>query len=140
MELWQLWCLIGLTFLIVEMFTPVIFFLNLGLACFVAALAGWLGVNFTIQVLVFAVFSALFLMFLRPFLVKTKNGKNNNEFEEKYKGKTALVTEKITEEGGRIAMYGETWQAKSINGQEIEKDSHVKIIRIDSIVMYVDAV
>ena len=69
MELWQLWCLIGIVFCIIEIFTPTMFFLNLGLACFVAGLVGFLGVNFTVQVLVFAVFAALFLIFLRPVIL-----------------------------------------------------------------------
>ena len=58
----------------------------------------------------------------------------------KYKGKTAVVTEKITPESGRIAIYGETWQAKTKNGEEIEEGSQVKIVKIDSIVMYVEKV
>ena len=127
MELWQLWCLIGIVFCIIEIFTPTMFFLNLGLACF------------TVQVLVFAVFAALFLIFLRPVLLgKSKNA--DSDYEDKYKDKTAVVTEKIGADGGRIAIYGETWQAKSLNGEEIEKDARVKIVKLDSITMYVEKI
>lgn len=140
MEYWQLWCLISIIFFIVEMFTPVNFFLNLGLACLISALAAYLGVSFTWQVLLFAIFGALFLLFLRPFLIYKKKNGDGNEFDEKYKGKTAVVTEKITAESGRIAIYGETWQAKSHNGEEIEEGSQVKIIKIDSIVMTVEKI
>lgn len=139
MELWQLWCLIGIIFFIVEMFTPVTFFLNLGLACFISALAAFLGANFTVQVLIFSVFAALFLILLRPVLMRRINGKAS-EFDEKYKDKTAIVVEKITAESGRIAIYGETWQAKSLNGEEIEKEAQVKIEKIESIVMFVSKI
>lgn len=139
MELWQLWCLIGIVFCIIEIFTPTMFFLNLGLACFVAGLVGFLGVNFTFQVLVFAVFAALFLIFLRPVLLgKSKNA--DSDYEDKYKDKIAVVTEKIGADGGRIAIYGETWQAKSLNGEEIEKDARVKIVKLNSITMYVEKI
>ncbi len=139
MELWQLWCLIGIVFCIIEIFTPTMFFLNLGLACFVAGLVGFLGANFTVQVLGFAVFAALFLIFLRPVLLgKSKNA--DSDYEDKYKDKTAIVTEKIGVDGGRIAIYGETWQAKSLNGEEIEKDARVKIVKLDSITMYVEKI
>lgn len=140
MEYWQLWCLISIIFFIVEMFTPVNFFLNLGLACLISALVAYIGASFTVQVILFAVFGALFLIFLRPFLVYKKKGEQDEEFDEKYKGKTAVVTEKITSESGRIAIYGETWQAKTENGEEIEEGSQVKIVKIDSIVMYVEKI
>ncbi len=141
MEYWQLWCLVSIIFFIVEMFTPVNFFLNLGLACLISALVAYLGGSFALQVILFAVFGALFLIFLRPFLVyKKKSGEKEGEFDEKYKGKNAVVTEKITQESGRIAIYGETWQAKTENGEEIEEGSQVKIVKIDSIVMYVEKV
>ena len=141
MEYWQLWCLVSIIFFIVEMFTPVNFFLNLGLECLISALAAYLGGNFALQVILFAVCGALLLIFLRPFLVyKKKSGEKEGEFDEKYKGKNAVVTEKITQESGRIAIYGETWQAKTENGEEIEEGSQVKIVKIDSIVMYVEKV
>lgn len=140
MELWQLWCLIGITFFIVEMFTPVTFFLNLGLACFASAIAGYYGGNFTVQVIVFAIFAAVFLLWLRPFLLSKKNNGKSSEFDEKYHGKTATVTEKITQDGGRIAIYGETWQAKTLNGEEIDVHSQVKIVKIESIIMFVEKV
>ncbi len=139
MELWQLWCLIGVVFCIIEIFTPVMFFLNMGLACFVSGLAGYLGANFTAQVAIFAVFAALFLVFLRPVLLaKSKNA--DSEYEDKYKDKTAVVVEKIGKDGGRIAIYGETWLAKSLNGEEIEKDTQVKIVKLDSITMFVEKI
>lgn len=140
MEYWQLWCLISIIFFIVEMFTPVNFFMNLGLACLISALVAYFNASFTMQVILFAVFGALFLIFLRPFLVYRKTGGSDNEFDEKYRGKTAVVSEKITSETGRIAIYGETWQAKSDNGEEIEEGSQVKILKIDSIVMYVEKI
>ena len=140
MEYWQLWCLVSIIFFIVEMFTPVNFFLNLGLACLISAIAAYFNATFTIQMILFTVFSALFLIFLRPFLVYKKKGENDGEFDEKYKGKTAVVTEKVTTDSGRIAIYGETWQAKSQNGEEIEVGSQIKIVNIDSIIMYVEKV
>ncbi len=140
MEYWQLWCLISIIFFIVEMFTPVNFFLNLGLACLISAIAAYFNATFTMQMILFTVFSALFLIFLRPFLVYKKKSEKDDEFDEKYKGKTAVVTEKITPESGRIAIYGETWQAKTESDEEIEEGSQVKIVKIDSIVMYVEKV
>ncbi len=139
MELWQVWGLIAIMFFIVEMFTPTTFFLNLGLASLISALTAWLGGNFSVQIIIFVVFSAVCLLFLRPVLLKKRNEKDS-EFDEKYKNQTAVVTEKITNENGRIAIYGETWQAKSVDGTDIEKDARVKIVKIESIIMYVEKI
>lgn len=138
-HLWQIWCIAGVVFFIIEMFTPVMFFLNLGFACFVAALCAELGLAPIYQVIVFGIFSAIFLIWLRPFLIKRKN-QAQNETVEMYKGMTAKVIETIVPETdkGRIAVFGEQWQAKSLHDEEIPKGSLVKIIKNDSIVMYVE--
>lgn len=138
LHLWQLWCIIGILFFITELFTPVMFFLNLGLACFAAAVAAEFGLPIYFQVLVFAIFSAIFLIWLRPILIKTKRT-NDTEFCTSYIGKSAKVVDTITEDAGRIALYGEEWQAKSIDNSVIEKGAHVKIIRNESIIMFVEA-
>lgn len=54
-----------------------------------------------------------------------------------YIGKTANVIETVDANNGRIAVFGEEWQAKSLNGEVIEKGQQVKIIKNDSIVMFV---
>ena len=54
-----------------------------------------------------------------------------------YAGKTASVVETVTENSGRIAIFGEEWQAKSLNGETIEKGKYAKIVKNDSIVFYV---
>lgn len=136
-HLWQIWCIAGVVFFIIEMFTPVMFFLNIGFACFIAAISAALGIEPIYQVLIFGVFSAIFLLWLRPFLIKRKNSSDTPETIEMYIGKTANVINTVTAEDGRIAVFGEEWQAKSLNGEVIEKGSQVKIMKNDSIVMYV---
>ena len=54
-----------------------------------------------------------------------------------YVGKTATVLEDIDAENGKIAIFGEEWQAKSLNGEKIAKGGYAKIIKNDSIIMYV---
>ena len=136
-SLWQIWCIAGVIFCIIEIFTPAMFFLNLGFACFVAAISAALHFSLTIQVVVFAVFSVIFLLWLRPFLLKQKNS-GEPETIEMYIGKPAKVIEKITPQGGRIAIFGEEWQAKSLNEEVFEPGEEVKIVKNDSIVMYVE--
>ena len=136
LHLWQVWCSAGVIFCVIEMFTPTMFFLNLGFACFVAAVAAAMGLAAIYQVITFAVFSVIFLIWLRPLLIK-KRKSDNPETVEMYIGKTANVIETVDANNGRIAVFGEEWQAKSLNGEVIEKGQQVKIIKNDSIVMFV---
>lgn len=136
-SLWQVWCIAGVALCIIELFTPAVFFLNIGLACFVAAICAAIGLEGIWQVAVFGLFSAIFLIWLRPFILKRKNNPTP-ETIEMYKDKIAKVIEKVTPHGGKIAIFGEQWQAKSINDEEFETNTEVKIVKNISIVMYVE--
>ena len=63
-----------------------------------------------------------------PF--KKKNGSDKPETVEMYIGKTANVLETVTENNGRIAIFGEEWQAKSLNGETVEKGAQAKIVKM----------
>ncbi len=137
MEIWQVLIVAGLLFLIVEIFTPMFFFLNFALACFITAIFALFFFDWNIIVPIFVVFSALFLLFLRPLLIKKKNGDKKTGLEDKYIGKTAKVVETITERSGTISIYDERWNAISENGEEIPVGSEVVIIRNESLVFFV---
>lgn len=136
-QLWQIWCIAGVLFFIIEIFTPVMFFLNLGIACFIAALCAHFGLSSIYQVIVFGIFSAIFLIWLRPFLIKKKKENDTPETIDMYIGKTADVIETVTAKSGKIAIFGEEWQAVSLNGEVIEQGNQAKIVKNDSIIMYV---
>ncbi len=137
LNLWQIWVIAGVILCIVEIFTPAMFFLNIGLACFIASIIAALGFAGIWQVIIFGLFSAIFLIWLRPLLLKQKQSEKP-ETIEMYIGKTAKVIEKVTKDNGKIAIFGEEWQAKSINEEVFEVGDNVKIVKNESIVMFVE--
>ena len=140
MEYWQILIIMGIIFIIIEIFTPVMFFLNFALACFLTAVVALFISDWNILIPVFVVFSAVFLMFLRPLLIKSRNSNQKTGVEEKYIGKIAKVTNTITSTSGVISIYNERWEARSNTGEEIPADSEVKIVRNESLVLYVEKV
>jgi len=139
MEPWQLLIVVGIIFIIIEIFTPVMFFLNLALACFTTAAVAYYIFNWNIIVPIFVVSSAIFLLFLRPILIKKReNGDTKTGVEEKYIGKIAKVTETITTTSGVVSIYNERWEARSNTGDEIPVGIEVKIVRNESLVLYVE--
>lgn len=139
MEYWQLLVLVGVLFIIIEIFTPVMFFLNLALACFMTAAVAFYILDWNILVPFFVVASAIFLIFLRPILIKARTNGQKTGVEEKYIGKIAKVTEKVTSLGGVVSIYDERWGARSNKaGEEFEVGEEVKIVRNESLILYVE--
>ncbi len=138
MEIWQLWGVLGIFFIIIEMTTPVLFFLNLAFsAVIVGIIAYYVNISLTLQITIFAVMSIMFLVFLRPFLMKIKEEPDKTGVKAAYYGQQATVTERITDKTGRIAVFGEAWDARSEDNQSIEEGAIVQIVNSQGLVMIV---
>lgn len=146
MEIWHIWAIIGFVFLFIEMFTPTTFFLTLAGASFFAGIAAWLfpdNPNSTaIQVGAFVVFLPIFYYVVRPFIKKNETDPSDTGMDAKYINQTAIVSKPIgvpnTNGIGEIKIYGEVWQAKSCDGSEIQPNTMVKIIKNESLIMFVE--
>ena len=137
MVLWQLLAICGIGFLIFEIFTPSMFFLNFALASFITA-----GISIFIQnaytlAIIFVILSFVSFVFLRPIIMKKFNKTKETGINSKYIDKIAKAETDITTSSGVITIYGERWEARSENSQVIPQGSEVKILRNESIIMYV---
>ena len=137
MVLWQLLAICGIAFLILEMFTPSMFFLNFALASFITAVLSLYTANTSVLVIAFFVFSFVSFLFLRPIIMKRFNKSKETGLNSKYIGKVAKAETEITTSSGVISIYGERWEARCENDAVIPQGSDVKIIRNESIIMYV---
>lgn len=134
---WQFLSIVGIAFVILEIFTPSMFFLNFALAAFLTALSSvFIAHKFTL-VLIFFVLSFLSFAFLRPMLLKRHTKDTETGIEGKYIGKTAKAAEDISENSGVITIYGERWEARVCDGSIIPVGSEVCIEKNEGLVMYV---
>ena len=141
MVLWEMFAIIGLAFLILEMLLPTMFFLNLAIAGFITAIVGVFITNWITLTVIFVLLSLLSIIFLRPILVKNKQSKEQQTgLEAKYIGKEVKVIETVTKISGAITIYDERWEARVLNGEDIPAGSMAKIIKNDSLIMYVEKV
>ncbi len=143
MQIWQLWAIVGFIFLFIEMMTPVLFFLTLAGASFFAGIAAYKWPDNTgAQVAAFVIFLPVFYFSVRPFMRRNDKEPQSTGIDGKYINQTAIVTKPIgkkeTNGLGEIKIYGEVWQAKSCDGEEIPCDSIVKIIKNESLIMFVE--
>ncbi|HNW26574.1 MAG TPA: NfeD family protein [Candidatus Gastranaerophilaceae bacterium] len=137
MDYWQILIVAGVIFLIIEIFTPMVFFLNFAIACFITAVIALFIIDLNYLIPIFIVFSAIFLIFLRPILVKSRDGGKKTGVEEKYIGKTAKVIETVTSNSGVVSIYDERWNARSDSDEEIPAGEEATIVRNESLVLYV---
>lgn len=138
MEIWQILAICGVGFIILEMFTPSMFFLNFALSAFITAGVSLFFKEPYILAIIFFVLSFISFIFLRPVIMKRFNKEKETGINSKYIGQVAKAEEEITSNSGVISIYGERWDARSENGETIPTGSEVKIIRNESIIMYVE--
>lgn len=140
MQLWQILSIIGIVFVILEIFTPSMFFLNFALAAFLCAVVSLFYTNIFGLIGIFCLLSFVSFVFLRPIIMKKINKETETGVNSKYIGQIVRAEEDITESGGVINIYGERWDARSDNGDFIAKGNMVKIVRNESIIMYVSKI
>ena len=140
MNLWQLLAVSGICFIILEIFTPSMFFLNFALASFITAgISFWIQNPYTLAI-IFVIFSFISFIFLRPVIMRNMNKSKETGINSKYIGQIARVETEVTASSGVISIYGERWEARSENNTVIPQGSEVKILRNESIIMYVSLV
>ena len=137
MILWEFLVICGIGFIILELFTPSMFFLNFALASFLTAVVSLYTTRTLSLVIIFFVLSFLSFVFLRPLLLKRNSKETETGINDKYIGKTAKVVEDISQNSGTISIYDERWNARCSEGV-INAGETVKIISNDSLIMYVE--
>ena len=140
MSLWQFLAVCGIGFIILEIFTPSMFFLNFALSSFITAgLSLWIK-DLGYLTVIFFVLSFVSFIFLRPIIMKRYNKTKETGISSKYIGQIVKAEADIDANSGVISIYGERWEARSENGTVISQGSEVKIIRNESIIMYVNQI
>lgn len=140
MDMWLLLLIASVVFLVLEMFTPTLFFINLAVATAVSAIFAYLGFSNLVVTFVFLIVSIATIWFVRPILLKQINEKKQTTgLDDKYIGKVAKVVKEVSKTEGRVAIYGEEWQAVT-DGENIPIGTEVKILSNDSIIFKVEKI
>lgn len=139
-NLWQLWTLVGILCLILELTSGDFFIMCFSIGAFVTAIVAAFVPSFTVQVIVFAVASLLCLLFVRPLALKYFHRKDPDRPSnaDAMIGRRGVVTEKIEAGGyGRVKIDGDSWKAQSSISSDINKGTRVEVTAIDSVIITV---
>ena len=141
MVLWEIFVIVGLVSVILEMLAPSMFVLNLALAGFITAVVALFLDSWVYLTLIFVILSIVSVLFLRPILLKHRENKEQETgMQGKYIGKIVKVIEPITKFSGAITIYDERWDARTESEETIPVGSEVRIVKYESLVLTVEKV
>jgi membrane protein implicated in regulation of membrane protease activity len=117
-----LWVVLAVALAIAEAFTATLLVIMFAAGALAAAGVAALGAPLLLQVIVFAVVSALSVGAVRPIIIKhARTALESGETPfgvEAIEGSHALVLEEVDADRGMIKIDGEMWQARSFDGTE----------------------
>lgn len=131
---WIIWLLVAIALGIAELITMTFVLLMLGGGAVAAAIAAALGAPLEIQAVVFTVVSLLSLVLVRPAARKWRISHTDPASSiglEALEGGPALVLERVDNHNGLIKIDGETWTARSFDGEQVlEPGEEVNVVEI----------
>lgn len=140
-HLWQLWLLISVACLILELTNGDFYVMCFAIGALCASLLSAMGLGFYATLAVFAIVSVASIFFVRPVVIRHLHTHEDSRPSnaDALLGRIARVSEPIEEQGfGRVAIDGDDWKAQSLSGQAIPKGAHVKVVGRESIILVVE--
>ncbi len=143
---WILWTVLGVGLIIAEIFTFGFVLFWFGIGALAAALAGWLGVPFGLQFLIFASVSIVLTMMSRTIFAKYSAHDDENVVKmgiDALPGQIGTVT--LSSKGalneGAVKVYGSTWTAFPIDSlSPLVEGERVEVVRVQGSSIYVQKI
>lgn len=142
-NLWLVWTLICVLALILEVSSGTFYLMCFAIGAACSIIISLVDTPFWLQVLVFAIASAVCVFCVRPFAIKYLHPNHADRISnaDALIGREGLVIEPISpEKPGYVKVDGDEWRAVTKDGSSIAKGSTVKIIARDSIIVTVTPV
>lgn len=139
-NLWLVWTLICVLALILEVSSGTFYLMCFAVGAACSIITSLFPTPLWVQVLVFAVASAVCVFCVRPFVVKYVHPGHDNRVSnaDALIGRTGTVIEPITpEKAGYVKVDGDEWRAVTDDGEIIPKGKEVVIRKRDSIIVTV---
>lgn len=133
-----IWLAVAIAFAIGEFMTPTLTLVWFSIGAVILILLSSFIESILIQIIIFTLISTtLLVLATKKFVKEDKNYKYDTNLQAVL-NKKALVKDTIPKnKSGLVILEGEEWTAISENGEEIEKDETVEIIKIEGVKLIV---
>ncbi len=137
MQPWS-WWILALILAVLELVTPALFFLGLATGAVFTGIMAWvMPASWQVQLIFFALFSALSVFLWRRGMAHRMSEKADsslNQGSRNYIGKTYPVTEAIVGGRGKVQIGDGVW---SVEGEDCTIGTVVRVVRVDGTVLKV---
>lgn len=135
------WIAVIAVAVIVEILSAQLLSIWFALGGLAALITSCLTESIAIQVIVFAVVSAVSLAAIFPFVRKSLKKAHVSTNADRYIGKMAVVTEDISniDAKGQVKVDNQIWSARSDSGENLAAGTQVKVLRIEGVKLIVSA-
>jgi len=141
-NLWQLWAVVTVVCLILELTSGDFFILCFAIGAAVAALVSPFT-GFYLQLAIFAVVSVVCIFTVRPVALRWfhRNDPDRVSNADALIGREGRVREAIEAGGfGRVAIDGDVWKARSVNDDAVAEGARVKVVKRESTIITVETI
>ena len=140
-HLWQLWAVVAIVCLILELTAGEFFIICFSIGAFFAAIVAALGGGGYLQLLAFSVFTLISLFWVRPFakryLHKGEDTRVSNA--DALMGRQGRVVEAVKSDGfGRVQIDGDIWKAVTNEAHDIPEGTNVRVVGRESTIITVE--
>lgn len=139
-NMWQIWAVIAVICLILELSSGDFFIICFSIGAVFALISAVVGLSIYWQIFIFAVFSLLSVLFVRPVALRWlhKNEPNKPSNADALLGRTGKVTEAISiGNSGYVQIDGDMW--KAVSSTDIPVGTTVRVIGRESTIVTVEA-
>lgn len=139
-NMWQVWAVIAIICLILELSSGDFFIICFSIGAVFAIISAVLGLSIYWQIFIFAIFSLLSVLFIRPVALRWlhKNDPNKPSNADALIGRTGRVTEAISAGGnGYVQIDGDLW--KAFSQADIAVGTTVRVVGRESTIITVEA-
>ena len=142
-HLWQMWAVVAVVCLILELTAGDFFIICFSIGAFFASLAAICGLGFYLQLLVFAVFTLISLFWVRPFAQRYLHKGEDNRVSnaDALMGRQGRVVETVKADSfGRVQIDGDIWKAVTNETADIPEGANVRVIGRESTIITVETI
>ena len=140
-HLWQLWAVVAVVCLILELTAGDFFIICFSIGAVFAAVTAVLGGGVYLQLLMFAIFTLISLFWVRPFAQRYLHKGEDNRVSnaDALMGRQGRVVETVKADGfGRVQIDGDIWKAVTNEDTDIPAGTNVRVVGRESTIITVE--
>ena len=139
-HLWQMWAVVAVICLILELTAGDFFIICFSIGSVFAAITAALGGGIYLQLLMFAVFTLISLFWVRPFAQRYLHKGEDNRVSnaDALINRQGRVVETVKADGfGRVQIDGDIWKAVTNEPADIPEGRNVRVVGRESTIITV---